>query len=258
MSEKKNYTIEAVGRALSVMEALAERPDQGVTELSKTLGLTKSIVFRLLYTLEDRGFVFRDPDRASYSLGYRVAVLGERVGREGSLMHAAPTEMDKLRDLTGENVNLVMRDGLRSQVLATRQGTFPIRIFAEAGRYGPLHAGGASLLMLAYSSEEVIDRVLSGVLEKFSHHTETDPENLRAMIERIREAGYHVAVNDLDDGAFSIAAPIRDAKGHVIAGISVAGAMARLNEATRAQYLTAVKSSADAISAKLSLTPNKE
>lgn len=258
MSEKKNYTIEAVGRALSVMEALAERPDQGVTELSKTLGLTKSIVFRLLYTLEDRGFVFRDPDRASYSLGYRVAVLGERVGREGSLMHAAPTEMDKLRDLTGENVNLVMRDGLRSQVLATRQGTFPIRIFAEAGRYGPLHAGGASLLVLAYSSEEVIDRALSGVLEKFSHHTETDPENLRAIIERIREAGYHVAVNDLDDGAFSIAAPIRDAKGHVIAGISVAGAMARLNEATRAHYLTAVKSSADAISAKLSLTPNQE
>lgn len=254
MSEKKNYTIEAVGRALSVMEALAEKPDQGVTELSKTLGLTKSIVFRLLYTLEERGFIYRDPERATYSLGYRVAVLGERVGREGTLMHAAPPEMDKLRDLTGENVNLVMRDGLRSQVLATREGTFPIRIFAEAGRYGPLHAGGASLLTLAYSSEEVVDRALSGVLERFSPYTETDPGKLRAVLRRIREAGYHVALNDLDDGAFSIAAPIRDASGKVIAGLSVAGAMARFNETTRAQYLEAVQNAAQAISAKLSLT----
>lgn len=258
MTEKKTYTIEAVGRALSVLEALAQKPDQGVTELSKTLGLTKSIVFRLLYTLEERGFVYRDPDRASYSLGYRVAVLGERVGREGTLMHAAPSEMDKLRDITGENVNLVMRDGQRSQVLATRQGTFPIRIFAEAGRFGPLHAGGASLLTLAYSSEEVIELVLSGPLERFSHYTETDPAKLREILQRIRESGYHVAVNDLDDGAFSIAAPIRDGNGKVIAGLSVAGAMARLNETTRAQYLSAVQDAATAISAKLSLTRNRE
>lgn len=258
MKEIKNYTIEAVGRALTVMEALAEKPDQGVTELSKTLGLTKSIVFRLLYTLEQRGFVHRDVERASYSLGYRVAVLGERVGREGTLMHAAPSEMDKLRDNTGENVNLVMRDGLRSQVLATRQGTFPIRIFAEAGRFGPLHAGGASLLTLAYSSEEVIERVLSGPLERFSYYTETNPAKLREILQRIRDAGYHVAVNDLDEGAFSIAAPIRDGNDQVIAGLSVAGAMARLNETTRTQYLSAVQEAAASISAKLSLTRNRE
>ena len=258
MKEMKNYTIEAVGRALTVMEALAEKPDQGVSELARTLGLTKSIVFRLLYTLEQSGFVHRDTERASYSLGYRIAVLGEPVGREGTLMHAAPAEMDKLRDQTGENVNLVMRDGQRSHVLATRQGTFPIRIFAEAGRYGPLHAGGASLLTLAYSSEEVIARALSGSLVRFTHQTETDPVKLRETLQRIREAGYHVAVNDLDEGAFSIAAPIRDAHGKVIAGISVAGAMARFNENTRAQYLEAVQEAAATISAKLSLTRNRE
>jgi IclR family KDG regulon transcriptional repressor len=81
---------------------------------------------------------------------------------------------------------------------------------------------------------------------------------LRETLQRIREAGYHVAVNDLDEGAFSIAAPIRDAHGKVIAGISVAGAMARFNENTRAQYLEAVQEAAATISAKLSLTRNRE
>ncbi len=74
------YTIAAVDRALLVLEALADRPGQGLTQLSKSLGMTKSIVFRLLQTLEDRGFVFRDPDHAVFSLGYRIGVLGERVG----------------------------------------------------------------------------------------------------------------------------------------------------------------------------------
>lgn len=255
MSEKKTYTIEAVARALHVLEALAEKPGQGVTELARTLGLTKSIVFRLMFTLEERGFVSRDDDRATYALGYRMAVLGERVGREGTLMHVAPPVMETLRDDTGENVNLVTREGMRSHVLATRQGTHPIRIFAEAGRHGPLHAGGASMLVLAFAGEEVIDRVLSAPLHKYTPHTETDPERLRRVLARIRETGFNVALNDLDDGAFSIAAPIQNAEGKVIAGLSLAGAMVRFNENSRAQYLTAAQQAAAAISAKLSLKP---
>ncbi|MET0529515.1 MAG: helix-turn-helix domain-containing protein, partial [Microvirga sp.] len=164
-TDPKDYTIAAVHRALLVLEALAEKPGQGVTALSKSLGLTKSIVFRLLQTLEDRGFVYRDPELAVYSLGYRVGVLGERVGRDGSLLFAAPPVMDALRDRTSENVNLIVREGLRSLVLATRSGRHSIRLFAQAGRHGPLHAGGGSLCLLAYSEDSVVDAVLAGPLE---------------------------------------------------------------------------------------------
>lgn len=249
----KNYTIAAVDRALTVLEALAERPGQGVTQLSKSLGMTKSIVFRLLQTLEDRGFVFRDPDHALYSLGYRIGVLGERVGRDGSLLFAARPVMDALRDRTSENVNLVVREGHRSLVLATRAGHHSIRLFAQAGRNGPLHAGGGSLCLLAYSEPSVIDAVLANPLEAFTAQTITDRDRLRQTLARIRANGYNIALNDLDEGAFSVAAPIFGGNGEVIACISVAGALARFDEERREIYIQAALGAAAEISSKLSL-----
>jgi DNA-binding IclR family transcriptional regulator len=248
-----DYKIAAVDRALLVLEALADKPGQGVTQLAKSLGMTKSIVFRLLQTLEDRGFVFRDADHAVYSLGYRIGVLGERVGRDGSLLFAARSVMDALRDRTSENVNLVVREGVRSLVLATRSGRHSIRLFAEAGRYGPLHAGGGSLCMLAYSDDSVVDAVLARPLEAFTPYTITDSEKLRQALVRIRANGYNIAQNDLDDGAFSVAAPIIGANGDVIASISVAGAVVRLDEERREAYIKAALDAAAEISSKLSL-----
>ena len=252
MREKKSYTIEAVARAGSVLEALGERPGQGVTALANTLGLTKSIVFRLLHTLEECGFVSRDPERAEYSLGYRIGVLGERIGRVGTLMHVAPPVMDHLRDTTGENINLIGREGTHSVVLATREGLHSIRLYVHSGRSGPLHAGGASLLVLAYSEPSVIDMVLSQPLERYSTNTNTDPEKVRSILGRIRENGYNIALNDVDDGAFSVAAPIIDANGKVVAGLSIAGAMVRFDEDRRTEYLKAIRAATTEISAKLS------
>ncbi|MBL4768405.1 MAG: IclR family transcriptional regulator [Rhodobacteraceae bacterium] len=252
MIEKKSYTIEAVARAVSVLEALGENPGQGVTSLAKALGLTKSIVFRLVHTLEESGFVSRDSERAEYSLGYRIGVLGERIGRGGTLMHVAPPVMDRLRDSTGENINLITREGMNSMVLATREGLHSIRLHANSGRVGPLHAGGASLLVLAYSDPAVVDMVLSQPLERFSPNTNTDPEVVRAILSRIRENGYNIALNDIDDGAFSVAAPIINANGRVVAGLSIAGAMVRFDDDRRAKYLTAIRAATLEISDKLS------
>lgn len=253
MSEKKGYRIEAVVRALTVLEALGEHPDQGVTALATRLGLTKSIVFRLLNTLESQGFVQRDPQSGTFSLGAKMAILGDRVGRNGALMHVAPPVMDRLRDVTGENVNLVVREGVNSHVLATREGYHSIRLFAQSGRRGPLHAGGASLILLAHAEPAVQDRVLSRPLEQFTPYTVTEPDRLRDIFRRIQRNGYNVALNDLDEGAFSVSAPIRDGRGEVVAGISVAGAAIRLDESRRAQYLEAVQKAAAEISSGLGL-----
>ena len=251
--ERKSYKIEAVARALNVLETLAENPGLGVTALATKMGLTKSITFRLLQTLEETGYVQRDQERAIYALGYRVALLGERVGRDGALLHVAPPILDELRDETGENVNLVIREGGHALALATREGLHAIRIFAQSGRKGPLHAGGASMLLLAYAEPAILERVLAGPLESFTNHTITDPDQLSKILQRIRANGYNVALNDLDDGAFSVAAPVYNAAGEVVAGLSIAGASVRLDEPRRESYIEAVKAAAQKISAKLTL-----
>ncbi|MEM6609303.1 MAG: IclR family transcriptional regulator [Pseudomonadota bacterium] len=254
MPEPRDYTIAAVDRALRVLEALAEHPKQGITELSKRLGLTKSIVFRLLSTLEARGFVVREGEKAMYSLGYRIGVLGEQAGAQNMLLSAARPVMAQLRDDTSENINLVIREDLRSLVLATEDGHHSMRIYANPGRYGPLHAGGGSVLLLAYAPEEARERLCKQPLQRFTATTVTDPNELRERLDTIRSDGYHIAINDLDEGAFSIAAPIQNASDEVIAALSVAGAMARYDETRRRKYLHLVQTAAAQISSKLGIS----
>lgn len=249
----KDYTIASVDRSLTVLEALADEPNQGVTQLARRLGMTKTLVFRILSTLEARGFVAREADLATYSLGYRLGVLGDRAGEQNVLLGAARPVMERLREDTAENINLVVREEDRSLVLATLAGSHAIRIFAVSGRYGPLHAGGGSLLLLAWAPPSVQADLLSRPLERFTPRTITRADELTARLARIRADGYNIALDDLDEGAFSIAAPIRNNSKRVVAAISVAGALARLDDVRRETYLRLVCQAASDISARLSL-----
>lgn len=251
MSEDNDYTIAAVDRALLTLEALAEQPRQGVTALAKRLGLTKTIVFRLLCTLEARGFVVREGDQPIYSLGYRMGVLGERAGYQNLLLAAARPVMERLREETSENINLIVREGQQSLVVATLAGRHAIRIFALAGRYGPLHAGGGSMLVLAWAPHSVRNAVMSEPLTRYTDDTITEPAVLRDRLKQIRAQDFNISVNDLDEGAFSVAAPIRNAADDVVAAISVAGAIARFDETRQGQYLDLVRAAAREISGKL-------
>lgn len=254
MPESRDYTIAAVDRAVNVLEALAAQPRQGVTQLAAHLGLTKTIVFRLLATLEARGFVVREGDNALYSLGYRMGVLGEQAGAQNTLLTAARPVMEQLRNETRENVNLIIREGAQSLVLATLAGQHAMRIYANAGRHGPLHAGGGSMLLLAFAPVDIQNDVLSKPLERFTAATATDPDDLRKRLHMIRADGFNIAINDLDEGAFSIAAPIHNAAQDVVAALSVAGAMARYDESRRRRFLNLVHGACAEISGKLAVS----
>ncbi|MEM9104652.1 MAG: helix-turn-helix domain-containing protein, partial [Pseudomonadota bacterium] len=167
MSGDKDYRIAAVDRALSVLEILSERGELGVTELAKELGMTKSLVFRILHTLEARGYVTKDATRSIYGLGYRAWHLGDEASKQRGLTQAAEPHMEALRDRFNENVNLVVRNGLNTLVVATRHSRHSMLLYAEPGRHGPLHAGGGSMVLLAYAPQEVRNETLSGTLTKY-------------------------------------------------------------------------------------------
>ena len=245
------YTVTVVDRTLTVLEALADRPDVGVTDLANQLGLTKSLVFRLLHTLEARGFVAKDPDRSTYTLGYRLLYLGARTEQQKRLLAVANPVLDDLCRAADENINLLVREGLSCLCAATRESSHPVRLFAQVGRRGPLHAGGASVVLLAYAPEAVRKAVLAGPLPAFTDHTITDPMLLSAVLDRVRGTGIHVVRDDLDLGAFSIAAPIRDASRQVVAAVSVAGPTGRLSDDRQARHVDLVTDAAREISNRL-------
>ncbi len=254
--EEKNgdgasYLVSSVDRAVALLLTLAEHPDSGVTELAEATKNTKSLTFRLLYTLEQRGLVRKDPERRTYTLGYRALLLGDQSRRQSGLITTAEPILADLSDLTRENALLLVREDLHSICIAMRASPQPLRIFAAVGRLGPLHAGGGPKVLLAHAPEDVRQKVITGALESFTDMSISDADALQATLAGIRAEGHVVSIGELDPNTFSIAAPVRDHSGAVIAALGVNGPTARLNDTTRLEIREAVMASADRLSRML-------
>lgn len=235
------YTVSVVDRALTLLEVLAEHPNIGVTRIAQLTGNTKSLVFRLLFTLEKRGYVRKDPVTRSYALGFRPLFLGELTRRQTDLIRLAQPHMDTLVAETRENIYLTVRDGMRGVCVSARQSPQPLRLYADVGRSVPLHVGGGPKLLLAFAPPHVLQGVLAGPLTAFTPTSDVDPQALMRALEKIRKLNMNESRGDLDAGAFSFAAPVRDHSSQVIAALSIAGPYTRLTPAVAARYRNLVR-----------------
>ncbi len=222
------YTISAVDRALALLEALAENPGLNVTELANVTGNTKSLVFRLMFTLEQRGYVIKDATSRTYTLGYRPIFLAASAQDNVALIRAAGPFLDELARGAGHQANLLVRDGLHSVCVALRTTRDSGRLYAQVGRRGPLHAGGGPKILLAFAPDDVREQVLAAPLERYTPTTTTDPAALAERLARIRETGRNDSRGDLDANGFSFASAIYDRNGDVVAAVSIAGTLDRL------------------------------
>lgn len=251
--EEKNvdgtsYIVTSVDRAMQLLFTLAERPDSGVTELAEATRNTKSLTFRILYTLENRGLVRKNPERRTYSLGYRALALGDQSRQQSHLITTAEPFLVEVSEATGENALLLAREGLQHICIALRPSPQPLRISAAVGRVGPLHAGGGSKVLLAHAPEEVQREIISGALESYTDGSISEADELVAALERIRSDGFAISVGERDPNTFSIAAPVHDYSGEVIAALSVNGPTSRLTEAQQNNICDTVVATADRLS----------
>jgi len=251
LERDERYVVAALDRSMQLLEQLALSPDVGISEIAKRTGSTKTQAFRLLHTLELRGYVRKDPNTRTYALGYRILYLAEHINRQTVLIRIAQPHMRELTTRTGENVHLLVRDGLHSVCIALEESEQPVRLYASIGRFGPLHAGGGSTILLAHAPNELQNEILSGNLTVYTPNTLTDPDMLREVLAYVRQQGYHLAKEDVDLGAYSVATPIRDHSGDVIAALSVAGPRSRLNPKTQQLHTQAVVETATVISREL-------
>jgi len=246
-----SYVIGALDRSLVILEAVADRPGATISELATATDNTKSVVFRILHTLEARGYVIKDTRRRTYTLGYRALALAARRQEQFPILRAAEPVLDDLARSCDDNVNLIVRDGLSHLTLASRRSSEPNDLFAQVGRCGPLHVGGAPKILLAFAPAEIREQVLSGDLPAFTPKTITDPNALRAVLKGLALTGVNESHGDYDRDAFSFAAVIRGADAEVIGALSIAGQAARLDEAKAARYRRLVLLSAGRISEAL-------
>lgn len=245
-----DYNIAAVERALALLEAVAAQPGIGLTELARAVGCTKTLAFRVAATLEARGYLVKDADKG-YTVGYRPLKLVEHMQGADLLLTVSAAAMDALLAETAENVVLTVRDGLESVCVANRQSPQPLRLYAELGRRGPLHVGGGPKVLLAHAPADIRAAVLAGDMRAFTEATIRDGAQLDRVLARIRQCGHNISLGDLDAGAFSIAAPVHDHAGRVVAALSVAGPQSRLTPERKRTFVALVRGAADDVSARL-------
>lgn len=223
----RDYSIAAVGRSLDLLEALARVGPAPLATLAEAARCTRTAGFRLLRTLEARGFAIQDEARGIWRLGARWAVLARAAQQQGALAATAMPLLAALGKATGENVYLRVRDGMESETIAIYQTDPGLRLYSEVGQRRPLHAGPGRLL-LAHAPEAVQTQVLAQRLPRFTPATHTDGAWIAADLQRIRVRGYLVTADEVVPGAVGISAPVRDASGQVVAALSVSAPSMRM------------------------------
>lgn len=254
-SGRTKYTVDAVARAVDLLRAFAREPNEfGVTELARDLGLTKNLAFRLLKTLEERGFVHRRGKR--YVLGAAVAELGHfALHRFDAVRIAAKPVLADLRDRSGETAYVACREGSRAICIAVAESEEQVQVVMHVGATYPLHIGGATKALLAHMPPDEIEAVIARGLAAHTRRTITDPAALRRRLARIRANGYEVADEDATTWAAAIGAPVFDSSGTVCAALGIFGLAPRIRS-RRAELVTIVVRAAAQVSAAVAHAPN--
>lgn len=247
-----DYTIAVVSDTIRVLETFLDgRSELGLAEVTRASGLSKNKAFRILSTLERHRLVERH-DGASYQLGVRLLEFGQRVQDQLDLLKASRTVLDRLVEETQESIFLGVIDGREALCVDMRESPHSVRLFARVGRRAPLYAGGVPKVLLAFLPDEERRTFLRDVHpEPITPYTITDRPKLERLLQDIRTRGYLVTSDDLDVGAHSIAAPIRDHQGRVVAAISVAGPSNRFTAERIERYVELIIEGTQEISGRL-------
>ncbi len=224
-------TMTGVVRTADVLTFLAQAPPRpvGVTEIATGLGLSKAVVFRILASLQDRGYVEFDAESRRYLLGPKCLALGmaylERTDTRRSVHDALVT----LSARSEETATMSLRTGWERMYVDQILPPDDIKMVVPIGRLFPLHAGASSKAFLAFLPEEERERFFAEHtrLPALTERTVIDARTLGAELEEIRAAGYATSLGERQHGAASVAAPIRDGSGAPTAVISVCGPIER-------------------------------
>lgn len=219
---KSSQTRQTVDRALELLCCFtAKQQEWSVGQLSSVTGLEKSIVSRLLNTLQQHGFLYQDPRTRSYTLGGKILELADAMRPETVLSASAGSLLVRLAYETGETAVLGLRRGWTCLCAQIVESNKSLRCGPRVGQQYPLHAGAIGKAILAYLPPAELAEYLKRDLESFTPNTITDPQRLLEHLAEIRQKGYATSFGEMEEGIAALGVPVTDYQDNVIATISV-------------------------------------
>ncbi|HWX71291.1 MAG TPA: IclR family transcriptional regulator [Xanthobacteraceae bacterium] len=210
--------LRGMARALAIIEHLAVRPGR-VVDVTHDLRLPWATVHRIIAQLTKADFLRRDPETKRYEIGPALWFAGATYMANHRVLRAALPYLHKAEQISGIAVQLAERVGRQAVAIYSAQPYATNIAKAQYGYHFPLHCGSKGRVLLAFAGPEFVKQYLHRPLEKLTDATLTDPDELRRELERIRQSGYSITVADVQPFTGSMAAPIRDASGTVVASL---------------------------------------
>jgi DNA-binding IclR family transcriptional regulator len=217
------YSVEAVAKALDILEVFDGSEALTLNEVSRRVNLNKSRAFRLLHTLAERGYVDRGPDASRYQLGVKLFERAANVRRD--VKQLARPFMESLHNKFNETVNLGVLNQGSVLYVDILESSRPFRMAATVGCRMPVHLTSMGKAMLANLAAE----------------SRAQPENRRPAgprrkqvqipqreLDRVRDQGYAIDNEENEPGVACIGAAILDEAGRPVAALSVSGPARRI------------------------------
>jgi DNA-binding IclR family transcriptional regulator len=220
----------AVERALDILEILAAHRDGlTLTELSEALELPKNAVFRITGILLARDYLWRTETGRRFLLTPKLLALSQPGPVDRPLSEVALPAMRRLRDATGETVQLGARSGHEGVVIEVLEGLFPLRISVDRGLRFKLHNNAPGKVLLTFTPPVERETLLESVeLTPSTPRTIVNRRELRRECERVADRGYATDHAEADEGIHCVAAPVLHRHGGLLAVVWVSGPSRRL------------------------------
>lgn len=248
----KNSELSSVKNALRILRSFTmENNQKGVLEISRELGISKSSVHRILQTLATEGFVKKARGSSKYELGLSVVELNSIYLHHLDIYEESHNSLIELTKKTGETSHLAVLENENIVYLNKVEFSPSHGIKSHIGHHNYIHCTGTGKVLLAYSEPDVLNRILQKPLERVTDKTITDPQVLLKELEKVKSLGYGIARGESRDQITSIAVPIKNYKGNVIAAINLVGQSGRFNDEKIKYYLNLLLDEAATISRRI-------
>lgn len=211
---------------LQVLEMFSlEKTEWGVTELSNSLNLSKTVIYRILNTLESNNYLFQNPDNNKYRLGNKFIKLGEIARHNFDIVDLAEEHLFRLANRVEETVLLDVLDARNNTSVCIEkiESSKEIKYTCNIGEQVPLYAGAFGKAILASLNPGKIEEVLNSQLEQYTPDTTTDPVSIREELKKIKKSGYAITYGEWNPGGMSVASPVLDHQEQAVAAVGISG-----------------------------------
>jgi IclR family acetate operon transcriptional repressor len=225
----RTYDVAVVVKAVDLLEALAAGKALGLTELTARSGLSKGAAFRILTTLERRGYVDKHTDTKRYSAGPGLIALCNAFLSGQELLTTARPVLQGLREQSGETVNVGVLDGAQVLYLDVLESSHDLRTAGQVGRRDPVHCTALGKALLACLPPEEARLLLhSYPREALGPKTVTSVDAIITELESVRKHGYAVDDEETGPGVCCVGAPVPTTGAGQQLAVSVSGPAARV------------------------------